>query len=67
MNGINLIGKANINGDEIALTKLVIYVLKDARKQNISLIFEDHRTFEEIGVMDKEALVVTEVLTEAAK
>ena len=30
-------------------------------------MFEEQRTFSEIGVIDKQALVATEVLTEAAK
>ena len=67
MSGLNLVGKVNIEGQEVELTKLVIYVEKDARKQNITLLFEEQRTFEEIGVMDKQTLVATEVLTEAAK
>ena len=32
MNGLNLLGKVKVDDQEIELTKLVIYVLKDARK-----------------------------------
>ena len=45
MSGLNLVGKVNIEGQEVELTKLVIYVEKDARKQNITLLFEEQRTF----------------------
>ena len=32
MTGLNLVGKVNIDGQDVELTKLAIYVLKDARK-----------------------------------
>ena len=32
MPGLNLVGKVNIDGQEVELTRLAIYVLKDARK-----------------------------------
>ena len=67
MAGLNLIGRVNIDGQDVELTKLAVYVLKDARKQNITLLFEESKTFEDIGVMDKQWLAATEVLTEAGK
>ena len=67
MAGLNLVGKVNIDGQDVELTKLAVYVLKDAKKQNITLLFEEGKTFEDIGVMDKQWLAATEVLTEAGK
>ena len=67
MSSINLIGKVSVGQKEFELTKLLLYVQKDAKKQATTLLFEDKNTLEDIGVMDKQALIVTEVLTDVAK
>lgn len=67
MRNINLIGSVSLGYSEIELTKLLVYVQKDARKQATTLIFEPKNSLEDIGVMDRQALVVTEVLTDYAK
>ena len=40
---------------------------KDAKKQAVTLLFEEKYTLEDIGVNDKQALIITEVLTDQAK
>ena len=67
MSSINLVGKIGVGMQEIELTKTLIYVQKDAKKQAVTLLFEDDQTLEDIGVMDKTALIITEVLTDYAK
>ena len=67
MSSINFVGKVQVGMQEIELTKNLIYVQKDARKQAITLLFEDKQTLEDIGVMDRQALIITEVLTDSAK
>ena len=53
LRGINFIGKVEASGLTLELTKPLIYVLKDARKQAVSLLFEERYTLEEIGIMDR--------------
>ena len=67
MRGVNLIGNFKIGDKNVELTKSLIYVQKDAKKQAVTLLFKDKSTLEDIGVMDKTPLVITEVLTETAK
>ena len=67
MSSINFVGKVGVGMQEIELTKSLIYVQKDAKKQATTLLFEDKHTLEDIGVMDRQALVITEVLTDKAK
>ena len=67
MRGINIIGKVTAGNHEIELTKTLIYVQKDAKKQATTLLFEEKYTLEDIGVMDRQALIVSEVLTDYAK
>ena len=67
MRNINLIGNVSLGCSEIELTKLLVYVQKDARKQATTLMFELKHSLEDIGVMDRQALVVTEVLSDYAK
>jgi len=67
MRSINLIGKVDIGMQSIELTKTLIYVQKDAKKQATTLLFEDKHTLDDIGVMDRQALIITEVLTDYAK
>ena len=65
--GINIVGNILFGGNEIELTKTLIYVQKDAKKQAVTLLFEDKYTLEDIGVNDRQTLIVTEVLTNYAK
>lgn len=67
MRNINLVGSIRVAGQEIELTKTLIYVQKDAKKQATTLLFEDKYTLEDIGVMDRNALIVSEELTDFAK
>ena len=68
MSGLNLFGKVKTtDGQQVEITKLVVYDLRQARRQNIAMLLEEERTFEDIRIMDKQTLIVTEVLTEAAK
>ena len=75
MRGINLIGELSLAGpesvlkdeEEIELTKTLMYSYKDAKKQAIQVMFEENYTLEDLGVMDRQALIVTEVLTDRAK
>ena len=74
MRGINLIGELSSAGpesvlkeEEIELTKTLMYSYKDAKKQAIQVMFEENYTLEDLGVMDRQALIVTEVLTDRAK
>lgn len=67
MRNINLLGSITVAGQEIELTKTLIYVQKDAKKQATTLLFEDKYTLEDIGVMDRHALIVSEELTDFAK
>ena len=46
MNGLNLVGKVDINGKKIELTKLIIYDLKESRKSAINLVLQDFKTLE---------------------
>ena len=62
-----MIGKVDIGMQSIELTKTLIYVQKDAKKQATTLLFEDKHTLDDIGVMDRQALIITEVLTDYAK
>lgn len=41
MSSINFVGKVQIGMQEIELTKNLIYVQKDAKKQAITLLFEE--------------------------
>ena len=52
MNGLNLIGKARIDGQEVELTKLVIYDLKRSQKQDITRLLEERITLEDSCVID---------------
>ena len=67
MRGINLVGKVAVGDQEIELTKTLIYTQKDAKKRAVTLLFDESYTLEDIGVMDRQCLLVTEVLTDAAK
>ena len=68
MSGLNLFGKVKTtDGQQVEITKLVVYDLRQARRQNIAMLLEEERTFEDIRIMDKQTLIVTEVLTETAK
>ena len=68
MSGLNLLSKVTTtDGKEVELTKIIIYDLKDSRRQKITTLLEEHRTLEELQIIDKQILVATEVLTEAAK
>ena len=49
MRGINIIGKVTAGNQEIELTKTLIYVQKDAKKQATTLLFEEKYTLEDIG------------------
>lgn len=44
-----------------------MYSFKDAKKQAIQVVFEELYTLEDLGIMDRQALIVTEVLTDHAK
>ena len=67
MSGLNLVGKVKINGQEVDITKIVIYEQKAAKNQKIVKVLEEHKTLEESRVLDKQTLVATEVLTDVAK
>lgn len=67
MRGINLVGTVKAGKVEIELTKSLLYVQKDAKKQATTLMFEDQYTLEDIRVMDRQGLIITEVLTDYAK
>ena len=69
MSGLNLVGKVinPIDDQELELTRLIIYDLKESKRQSITQLYEEHKTLEELRVMDKATLVVAEVLTESAK
>ncbi len=41
MNGISLLGSVKAGNVEVELTKSLLYVHKDAKKQATTLIFED--------------------------
>ena len=67
MKGIDLIGKVDLeDGSQVELTKFLLYVYKDAKKSAVTLLLEEEFTLEQIGVMDRQSLIVTEVLTEDA-
>ena len=53
MRSINILGKIAVGQNEIELTKTLIYVQKDAKKQATTLLFEDRYSLEDIGVMDR--------------
>ena len=40
---------------------------KDAKKHAVTLLFEDKYSLEDIGVMDRQALVISEELTDYSK
>lgn len=62
-----MIGKIDIeDGSQVELTKLLLYVYKDAKKSAVTLLLEEEFTLEEIGVIDRQSLIITEVLTEDA-
>lgn len=67
MSGIRMIGKRLIDGYGVELTKNIIYVFKDAKRQAITCIFDSSYTLAEIGVMDRQQLVISEVLTDFGK
>ena len=67
MRGINLVGTVKAGKVEIELTKSLLYVQKDAKKQATTLMFEEQYTLEDIRVMDRQGLIITEVLTDYAK
>lgn len=67
MRNINLVGTVKVGNAEVELTKSLIFVHKDAKKQATTLMFEEQTTLEDIGIMDRTALVVTEVLSDYAK
>ena len=47
------------------VSKVLIYLKREASKQEVSLIFDFQRTLGEIGVIDGTTLVATECLTQA--
>ena len=53
--------------EDIVLTKTLIYSYKEANKQAIPELFEEQFTLEDLGIMDRQALIVSEVLTDRAK
>ena len=53
--------------EDIVLTKTLIYSYKEANKQAIPEVFEEQFTLEDLGIMDRQALIVSEVLTDRAK
>jgi len=67
MRNVNIVGKVKFGNFDLELTKPLIYVQKDAKKQATTLIFEEKYSLEDIGVMDRQTLIVTEVLTDYAK
>jgi len=67
MRNINLVGTLKVGSTEVELTKSLIFVHKDARKQATTLMFEEKLTLEDIGIMDRTALIITEVLSDYAK
>ena len=54
MPGIKLIGNRKVDDVDVDLTKFIVYVLKDSKKQAITCIFDKHHTLAEIGVMDRQ-------------
>ena len=67
MTGINFVGTKDIEGEQFELTKVFAYVQKDAKKNMITLLFEEPYTLSEIGVMDRTDLILTELLTDMGK
>ena len=67
MRGLDLVGKATLGGKTIELTKLIIYDLKDAKRNNINVLMEDERTLEDMRIANAQVLAATEVLTDEAK
>ena len=70
MKNINLIGQVpafDPAEEDIELTKTLIYSFKEANKQAIPEVFEEQFTLEDLGIMDRQALIVSEVLTDRAK
>ena len=45
------------------MTRVLVYLSKEASKQEVSLIFDPLKTLEEIGVINRTILVATECLT----
>lgn len=50
MNGIPLIGQKNEKGCDF--TKVLLYLTKEAGKQDVSLFLDPLRTLEDIGIID---------------
>ena len=67
MSDVNLIGARSVEGQNIELTKFLIFDYRSSKKQAIPQLLEHQYSLADLGVFDRQALVLSEALTDAGK